>query len=35
MPSDLATVIAAWPSLPEPIKAGIVAMVSATQKKEN
>jgi len=31
---DLATVIAAWPSLPEPIKAGIVAMVNAAQKNQ-
>ena len=27
---DLAEVIAAWPSLPEPIKAGILALVKAT-----
>jgi hypothetical protein len=26
---DLAAVVAAWPDLPEPIKAGIVAMVKA------
>jgi hypothetical protein len=26
---DLAAVIAAWPALPEPIKAGIVAMIKA------
>jgi len=29
-PADLAAVIAAWPDLPEPIRAGIVAMVNAT-----
>ena len=28
---DLATVIAAWPALPQAIKAGIVAMVRATK----
>ena len=27
--SDLATVIDGWPSLPKPVKAGIVAMVRA------
>ena len=27
---DLAAVVAAWPELPEPIRAGIVAMVKAT-----
>jgi hypothetical protein len=26
---DLAAVVAAWPTLPEPIRAGIVAMVKA------
>jgi hypothetical protein len=26
---DLAAVVAAWPTLPEPIRAGILAMVSA------
>jgi hypothetical protein len=30
MPPDLAEVVAAWPSLPEAVKAGIVAMVQAT-----
>ncbi|MGO8903887.1 MAG: hypothetical protein ACLQU5_36960 [Isosphaeraceae bacterium] len=28
---DLAAVVAAWPSLPEAIKAGIVAMVKAAR----
>jgi len=28
---DLAAVVAAWPELPEAIKAGIVAMVKATR----
>ncbi len=27
---DLAAIVAAWPTLPEPIKAGIVAMVKAS-----
>jgi len=27
---DLAAVIRAWPTLPEPVKAGIVAMVRAS-----
>jgi hypothetical protein len=27
--AELADVIAAWPTLPEPIKAGILAMVKA------
>jgi hypothetical protein len=26
---DLAAVVAAWPALPEPLRAGIVAMVKA------
>jgi len=30
-PSDLVTVIESWPRLPPPIKAGILAMVSAAQ----
>ena len=30
---DLAAVIDAWPSLPEAIKAGIVAMIEATVEK--
>ena len=29
MPPDLAAVVAAWPTLPEPVKAGILAMVKA------
>jgi hypothetical protein len=28
-PPDLAAVVAAWPTLPEPIRAGILAMVKA------
>ena len=31
---DLAAVVDAWPSLPEPIRAGIIAMVEATQRSE-
>jgi hypothetical protein len=31
MPPDLAAVFAAWPSLPEAIRAGIVAMVKASR----
>jgi hypothetical protein len=27
---DLSAIVAAWPTLPEPIKAGIVAMVKAS-----
>jgi hypothetical protein len=27
---DLAAIVAAWPTLPEPVKAGIVAMVKAS-----
>jgi hypothetical protein len=30
MPADLLVVVTAWPALPEPIKAGILAMVRAT-----
>ena len=29
LPPDLAAVVAAWPTLPEPIRAGILAMVKA------
>jgi hypothetical protein len=29
---DLAEVVAAWPTLPEPIKAGILAMVKAASR---
>ncbi len=32
-PPDLAAVIDAWPDLPEPIRAGIVAMVKAASGK--
>jgi hypothetical protein len=28
---DLADVVKAWPKLPEPVKAGILAMVKAVQ----
>jgi hypothetical protein len=28
-PPDLAAVVAAWPTLPEPIRAGILALVRA------
>jgi len=31
---DLATIVAAWPSLPEVIRAGIVAMVKAWAREE-
>jgi hypothetical protein len=27
LPPDLAAVVAAWPTLPEPVRAGILAMV--------
>ena len=30
--SELASVIDAWPSLPEPVKAGILAMVQAAKQ---
>ena len=29
LPADLAAVVDAWPTLPEPIKAGVLAMVKA------
>lgn len=32
-PSDLAQVVAAWGRLPEPMKAGILAMVKASAIK--
>jgi hypothetical protein len=32
IPDDLATVICAWDSLPAPVKAGIVAMVTAVRQ---
>jgi hypothetical protein len=31
LPSDLAEIVAAWPELPEPVKAGILAMVQASK----
>ncbi len=31
MPSDLASVVEAWEVLPEPVKAGIIAMVKASE----
>jgi branched-chain amino acid transport system substrate-binding protein len=34
-PDDLARVVAAWPTLPEPIKAGIVAMVEAASGNDS
>jgi hypothetical protein len=30
LPPDLFVVVDAWPSLPEPVRAGIVAMVEAS-----
>jgi hypothetical protein len=30
-PPDLAAVVDAWPGLPEPIRAGILALVNAAQ----
>jgi hypothetical protein len=33
IPEDLATVVHAWDTLPEVIKAGIVAMVKAAQQQ--
>ncbi len=30
---DLAAVVAAWPDLPEAIKAGILAMVKAAERR--
>jgi hypothetical protein len=32
-PSDLAEVVAAWPTLPKPIQAGILAMVESSKKR--
>ncbi len=32
LPADLAAVVSAWPDLPEPIRAGILAMVLAAAK---
>jgi hypothetical protein len=31
MPDDLAAIVAAWPTLPEALRAGIVAMVKAAE----
>jgi len=33
LPSELAAVVAAWPSLPDAVRAGIVAMVKASGEK--
>jgi len=33
-PEDLATVVAAWESLPTAVKAGIVAMVNVARRSE-
>jgi hypothetical protein len=33
LPTDLATVVVAWPTLPEAIRSGIVAMVEAATGK--
>ncbi len=32
IPPELASVLNAWPSLPEPVKAGILAMVQAAKQ---
>ena len=32
---DLAAIVDSWPTLPEPLKAGILAMVRATQGSAN
>jgi hypothetical protein len=34
VPPDLAAVVAAWPTLPEPIRAGILAIVKAASGEE-
>jgi hypothetical protein len=34
LPPDLAAVVAAWPTLPEAIRAGILAMVEAAAPRE-
>jgi hypothetical protein len=34
VPSDLAAVVAAWPTLPEALRAGILAMVEAAARVE-
>ena len=30
LPPDLARVVAAWPDLPDPVRAGVLAMVAAS-----
>jgi hypothetical protein len=35
IPPDLAAVVTAWPSLPEPIRAGILAMIRAAAPVPN
>ena len=32
LPPDLAEIVAVWPELPEPVKAGVLAMVKAAAK---
>ncbi len=32
--ADLAAVVTAWPDLPEPVRAGIVAMVDTTKQTD-
>jgi len=34
LPSDLATLVAAWPKLHEAVRAGIMAMVTTRRKPE-
>ena len=31
IPADLATVIAAWPTLPDPIKAAVAALIKVAE----
>jgi hypothetical protein len=35
LPPDLAAVVFAWPTLPEPIRAGILAMINASSGKRD
>ena len=35
LPADLEVVIRSWPDLPEPVKAGIVAMVKSASRTES